>query len=321
MKAVFQERYGDTDVLGLRELDVPSIDDDEVLVQVAAAGLDRGVWHLMAGLPYMIRPAYGMRGPRQPVPGSDVAGTVTEVGRDVTRLAPGDEVFGIAAGSFAQQARAKEAKLAHKPSNVSFEQAAAIGVSGLTALQALRDQARVQAGEKVLIIGASGGVGTFAVQIAKAFGAEVTAVCSSSKVDLVRSIGADHVVDYTTQDLRPGPQDVIVDIAGRRRLRDLRRMLSPSGRLVLVGGEGGGRLTGGFLERNLAAAVMSLIGRRKMKGFVSKENAEDLQTLAGLVGSGDVTPVVDRTFPLAEAPEAIRYMVDGNVRGKVVITM
>ncbi len=241
MKAIVQDTYGTTDVLELRDINKPEIAEDEVLVRVKAAGVDRGVWHLMTGLAYPIRLAgYGLRAPKTPVPGSDLAGVVEAVGNEVTRFQPGDEVFGIGKGAYAEYARARESKLAPKPENLSFEQAAVVAISGLPALQGLRDHGRLTPGQQVLIIGASGGVGSYAVQLAKAFGAEVTAVCSTTKVDLVRSLGADHVIDYTRDDFAEGKQryDVILDIGGNSSLSQLRRALTPKGTLVIAGGEG-----------------------------------------------------------------------------------
>jgi NADPH:quinone reductase-like Zn-dependent oxidoreductase len=323
MKAIVQDTYGSTDVLELRDIDRPEIADDEVLVRVHAAGVARGVWHVMTGLPYPIRIAgYGLRAPKTPVPGTDVAGVVEAVGQDVTRFQPGDEVFGIGKGAFAEYARAPENKLAPKPANLTFEQAAVVPVSGLTALQGLRDHARVEPGQKVLIIGASGGVGTFAVQLAKAFGAEVTAVCSTTKVDMVRSLGADHVIDYTRDDFAEGEQryDVILDIGGNPSLSRLRRALAPKGTLVIVGGETGGRWLGGT-DRQLRALLLSRFVDQKLMTFIAKENHEDLIVLKELIESGKITPVIDRTYPLTEAPQAIRYLEQGHARGKVVITV
>lgn len=323
MKAIVQDTYGSTDVLELREIDKPEIADDEVLVRVHAAGVDRGVWHLMTGLPYLLRIAgYGLRAPKTPVPGMDVAGVVEAVGKDVTRFQSGDEVFGIGKGSFAEYARAREDKLAPKPANLTFEQAAVVAISGLTALQGLRDHSQVQPGQKVLIVGASGGVGTFAVQLAKALGTEVTGVCSTSKVDMVRSIGADHVIDYTREDFAEGEQryDLILDIGGNSSLARLRRALAPKGTLVIVGGEGGGRWLGG-IDRQLRALLLSPFVGQKLGTFISKENHEDLIVLKELIEAGKVTPVIDRTFPLREAPKAIRYLAAGHARGKVVIAV
>jgi NADPH:quinone reductase-like Zn-dependent oxidoreductase len=323
MKAIIQETYGSPDVLQLREIDRPVVGDDEVLVRVHAAGVDQGVWHMMAGLPYLIRVAgFGLRVPKTPVRGYDVAGRVEAVGKNVTRFQPGDEVFGTCRGSFAEYACAQADRLAPKPANISFEQAAAVPISGYAALKAVRDQGKVRAGQRVLIIGAGGGVGTFAVQLAKAFGAEVTGVCSTTKTDLVRSIGADHVIDYTREDFADGRNryGVILDIAGNRSLSQLRRALAPEGTLVIVGGEGGGKWFGG-IDRQLRATVLSLFVREKLGTFISTESQEDLETLREFLEAGTVTPVVDRTFPLSEVAEAIRYLRDGHARGKVVIAV
>jgi NADPH:quinone reductase-like Zn-dependent oxidoreductase len=322
MKAIVQDTYGSTEVLELRDIDKPEIADDEVLVRVHAAGVDRGVWHVMTGLPYPIRLAgYGLRAPKTQVPGADVAGVVEAVGKDVTRFQPGDEVFGIGKGAFAEYARAPENKLAPKPANLTFEQAAVVAISGLPALQSLRDHGKVRPGQKVLIIGASGGVGTYAVQLAKVFGAEVTAVCSTAKVDLVRSLGADHVIDYTRHDFAEGVSryDVILDIGGNSSLSRLRRALTPRGTLVIVGGEGGGRWLGGT-DRQIRALVLSRFVGQKLGTFISKENHEDMLVLKELIEAGKVTPVIDRTYPLSEVPQAIRYVEQGQARGKVVIT-
>jgi NADPH:quinone reductase-like Zn-dependent oxidoreductase len=322
MRAIVQDAYGEADVLRLAEIDRPAIGDDQVLVRVHAAGVDQGAWHLMAGLPYPVRLAgYGVRAPKTPVRGRELAGRIEAVGRGVTTLRPGDEVFGVAEGAFAEYAPAAAAKLAPKPGGLTFQQAAALPISGLTALQAVRDQGRVTAGDRVLVIGASGGVGSFAVQIAKAFGAEVTGVASTGKVDLVRSLGADHVVDYRLgDDLGAGERgyDVIIDTGGNRPVRVLRRALTPTGTLVLVGAETGGRWLGGT-DRQLRAMVLSRFVRQRLRTFIASEKAADLLALSALVESGAVTPVVDRTFPLAETPAAIRHMREGKARGKVVI--
>jgi NADPH:quinone reductase-like Zn-dependent oxidoreductase len=323
MKAIVRDTYGSTDVLELRDVDPPQIADDEVLVRVRAAGVDRGVWHLMSGLPYPVRLAgYGLRAPKDPVLGADVAGVVEAVGRDVTRFRPGDEVFGIARGSFAELAPALERKLAPRPANLSQEQAAVVAISGLPALQGLRDHGRVAAGQQVLVIGASGGVGTYAVQLAKAFGAEVTGVSSPAKMDLVRSLGADSVLDYTKEDFAAGSRryDLILDIGGNATLRRLRRALTPRGTLVIAGGETGGRWLGGY-DRQVRALALSRLVPQTLTTFVSRENHEDLLVLKELLEAGKVRPVVDRTYPLSEVPEAIRYVVQGNARGKVVITV
>jgi NADPH:quinone reductase-like Zn-dependent oxidoreductase len=323
MKAIVRDKYGASDVLELKDIDKPEIGDDEVLVRVHAAGVDRGVWHVMAGLPYPIRLAgYGLRAPKNPVIGSDVAGVVEAVGKSVSRFQRGDEVFGIGKGTFAEYVCAREDKLAPKPANLTFEQAAVVAISGLPALQALRDHGRVEPGQEVLIIGASGGVGTYAVQIAKAFGAHVTGVCSTTKVEMVRSIGADHVIDYTREDFAAGDQryDLILDIGGNSSLSRLRRTLTPEGTLVIVGGEGGGRWLGGT-DRQLRAMMLSRFVGQKLGTFISKENHEDMLVLKELIESGKLTPVIDRTYPLAEVPEAIRYLEEGHAQGKVVITV
>jgi NADPH:quinone reductase-like Zn-dependent oxidoreductase len=323
VKAIVQDRYGSPDVLQLREIDPPVIGEDEVLVRVRAAGVDQGVWHLMAGLPYLMRIAgVGLRAPKNPVRGVDLAGRVEAVGQNVTGFQPGDDVFGTCRGSFAEYACARADRLVRKPASLSFEQAAAVPVSGCTALQAVRDRGKVRPGQRVLIIGAGGGVGTFAVQLAKAFGAEVTGVCSTSKTDLVRSIGADHVIDYTREDFADGRNryDVILDIAGNRSLSQLRGALAPNGTLVIVGGEGGGRWFGG-IDRQLRALVLSPFVGQKLGTWIATQPKEDLETLRELLEAGKITPVVDRTFPLSEAPEAIRYLRDGRAHGKVVITL
>jgi NADPH:quinone reductase-like Zn-dependent oxidoreductase len=323
MKAIVQDEYGSSDVLELKDIDKPEISDDEVLVRVHAAGVGRDVWHVMTGLPYPIRLAgYGLRAPKNPVIGSDMAGVVEAVGKNVRRFQPGDEVFGIGKGSYAEYVRAPEDKLAPKPANLTFEQASVLAIMGSTALQALRDHGKVRPGQEVLVIGASGGVGTYAVQIAKAFGAEVTGVCSTQKVEMVRSIGADHVIDYTREDFAEGDEryDVILDIGGNSSLSRLRHALTPPGTLVIVGGEGGGRWLGGT-DRQIRAMMLSPFVGQKLGTFVNKENHEDMLVLKELVESGEVTPIIDRTYPLVEVPEAIRYLEEGHARGKVVISV
>ncbi|MDQ3880711.1 MAG: NAD(P)-dependent alcohol dehydrogenase [Chloroflexota bacterium] len=323
MKAIVQDRYGSTpEVLRLREIARPAVGDDDVLVRVHAAGVDQGVWHLMAGMPYVMRLAgFGLRTPKNPVRGYDVAGRVEAIGANVTLFRPGDQVFGTCRGSFAEYACARPARLAPKPANLSFEQAAAVPISGYAALQAVRDHGRIGAGQRVLIIGAGGGVGTFAVQLAKAFEAEVTGVCSTAKVELVRSLGADRVIDYTREDFADGRTryDVILDIAGNRSLAHLRRALAREGRLVIVGGEGGGKWLG--VGRQLQASALSPFVRQKLGTFISKERKEDLEALRKLLEAGTIRPIVDRTFPLNEVPAAIRYLRDGRPQGKVVITV
>ena len=323
MKAIVRYRYGSTDVLELRDVEMPLVGDDDVVVRVRAAGVDQGVWHVLAGLPYPIRVAgFGLRAPKNPVLGADVAGVVQAVGKEVSGFRPGDEVFGIAKGSYAEYARASEDKLALKPSNLTFEQAAVVAISGLTALQGLRDHANVRPDQKVLIVGASGGVGTYAVQVAKAFGAHVTGVCSTTKVDLVRSLGADHVIDYTREDFADGQPcyEVILDVGGSASLSRLRRALTPKGALVIVGGETDGRWLGGT-DRQLRALVLSPFVGQKLGTFVSRENQGDLLVLKELVEAGKVTPVVDRVYPLSDVADAIRYMREGRARGKVVISV
>jgi NADPH:quinone reductase-like Zn-dependent oxidoreductase len=276
----------------------------------------------MTGRPYLVRiMGYGLRMPKVGIRGRDVAGRVEAVGTNVSRFRPGDEVFGIGEGSFAEYVAARADKLAPKPANLSFEQAAAVPISGLTALQALRDTGGVQSGQKVLIIGAAGGVGSFAVQLAKALGAKVTGVCSTTKLDLVRSIGAEEVIDYTREDFADGGRhwDLIVDTAGRRSLSQLRRALTRRGTLVIVGGEGGGRWLGGFDRQILRAPILSALVRQRLRPLVSKERSEDLLVLKELIEAGKVTPVIDRTYPLAEIPEAVRYLEEGHARGKIVI--
>jgi NADPH:quinone reductase-like Zn-dependent oxidoreductase len=321
VKAIVRDRYGAVETVEARDVDRPEIEDAEVLVRVRAAGVDRGVWHVMTGLPYPIRLAgFGVRAPKNPVLGADLAGVVEAVGADVTRFRPGDEVFGVGQGSYAEYARAREDKLAPKPANLSFEQAAVVAISGSTALQGLRDHGKVAPGQKVLVVGASGGVGTYAVQLAKAFGAEVTGVCSATKVDVVRSIGADHVIDYTSADFADSGEryDVILDIGGNASLSRLRRALTPKGTLVIAGGETDGRLLGGS-DRQVRAMLLSPFVGQKLGTFVNSENHEDLLALKELVESGKVTPVVDRTYTLDDAPEAIRYVQQGRARGKVAI--
>jgi NADPH:quinone reductase-like Zn-dependent oxidoreductase len=324
MRAIVQDAYGTAPdaVLRLAHVDRPTIGDGEILVRVAAASVDMGTWHVMTGLPYAMRLAgFGVRRPKAPNPGRSLAGTVESVGRDVTGFQPGDEVYGSCEGSFAEYARARPRMLARKPANASFEQAAAVPISGGTALQAIR-KARVQPGQHVLVVGASGGVGTFAVQIAKAFGAEVTGVCSTAKVDLVRSLGADHVIDYTRGDPTEGAQryDAIIDTGGNRRLSHLRRALTPRGRLVIVGGETGGRWLGGF-DRALRAVLLSPFVRQTLGMLASTEQADDLDALRELIESGQVTPAIDRTYPLGDTPAAIQRLKDGLALGKLVIAV
>jgi NADPH:quinone reductase-like Zn-dependent oxidoreductase len=320
MRAIVQDAYGSADVLRLAETDKPAIAANEILVQVRAAGVDRGTGHLLAGQPYLMRIiGFGLTRPKQRVPGLDVAGTVVAVGSGATRFRPGEDVFGIAQGSFAEYAAAREDKLARKPPGISFEQSAVVAVSGLAAIQGLQ-AGGVQAGQKLLIIGASGGVGTYAVQLAKAFGAEVTGVSSTGKVDLVRSIGADHVIDYTQEDFADGVHryDLILDIGGNSPLSRLRRALAPKGTLVIVGGEGP-KWTG--VGRQLRALALSPFVGQRLTFFVSKHRQADLETLGRFIEAGQVTPMVDRTYPLAEVPDAIRHLEAGQARGKIAITI
>jgi NADPH:quinone reductase-like Zn-dependent oxidoreductase len=320
MQAIVQDTYGSAGVLRLAHISLPEIAVGEVLLRVHAAGLDRGSWHLMTGRPYLLRVVFGMGKPKNPVRGREVAGTVVAVGPAVTRFSPGEEVFGIGRGTFAEYAAAGEDKLARKPANATFEQAAVAPVSALTALQALTDAGRVKRGDKVLVIGASGGVGSHAVQLAKAFGAEVTGVCSAAKLDLVHSLGADHVIDYTSEDFADGAHryDLILDIGGNPGPSRLRRALTPTGTAVLVGGEEGGSLTGG-LGRQLRARALSLFVRQRLTTVLCRERSADLERLTELIEAGKLTPSVDRTFPLDQVPQAMRYLAAGKARGKVAI--
>src|SRR6185295_276201 len=324
MSAMVAGAYGSADVLHLQSVGRPRIGDAEVLVRVRAAWLDRAAWHLMTGKPYLLRlMGFGLRRPKNPVMGLEVSGTVVEVGAKVTRLRVGDEVLGIGQGTFAEFARAREDKLARKPAALSFEQAAVVGVSALTALQSLRDAGKVRAGQRVLIIGASGGVGTYAVQIAKAFGAEVTAVCSAAKADLARSMGADHVVDYAREDFAGGGRryDLILDCAGNSKVSRLRRALAPEGTVVFVGGEHGGPITGGFFSRPLIGLALMPFVRQRFAMFQSKERFEDLERLVELIEAGKVVPPLDRVYPLHGVPDAMRDLEAGRVRGKMVISV
>jgi NADPH:quinone reductase-like Zn-dependent oxidoreductase len=323
MRAVVQDAYGPADVLRLREIEKPEIGPDDVLVRVRAAGLHIGDWHLMTGRPYLMRVlGFGFRAPKDRVRGTDVAGTVEATGKNVTRFRVGDDVFGTGHGSFAEFSCAQEATLAAKPAALTFEQAAAVPTSACTALQALRASGGVQPGQQVLVVGASGGVGMFAVQIAKSFGAEVTGVCSTSKVDVVRALGADHVVDYTQEDFtRSGRRyDVILDMGGNRPLARLRRALTARATLVLVGGEGGDRWTGG-MARSVGALLVSPFVSQNLRMVSAKATAADLGVLRELLVAGTITPVVERTYPLGGVPDAIRHLKAGKARGKLVITI
>lgn len=324
MSAMVAGEYGSADGLRLQSAGRPAIGDAEVLVRVRAAGVDRAAWHLMTGKPYLLRlMGFGLRRPKDPVMGLEVSGTVVAVGAKVTRFRIGDEVFGIGQGTFAEYARAREDKLARKPAALSFEQAAVVAISALTALQSVRDAGKVRAGQRVLIVGASGGVGSYAVQIAKALGAEVTGVCSAAKADHVRSLGADHVVDYAREDFADGSRryDVILDMGGNSKLSRLRRALAREGTLVFVGGEHGGDVTGGFFGRPLMAMALAPFVRQRFAMFMSKEHFEDLERLAELIEAGKVVPPLDRVFPLHRAPDAMRELEAGRVRGKLAIAV
>lgn len=322
MRAVVRDRYGSTDVLRVAEVARPRPGDTDVLIRVHAAGLDRGTWHLMTGKPYAVRLAFGLRAPRNRVAGREAAGVVVEVGSSVTGFAPGDEVFGIAPGAFAEYAVASAAKLALKPRSLDFAHAALLPVSGLTALQALTDVGHLRSGQRVLVLGASGGVGSLAVQLAKALGADVTGVCGPTKVDLVEALGADRVLDHTREDFADGTEhyDLILDIGGNASGTRLARALTPRGTAVLVGGEEGGSLTGG-MGRQVRALVRSVLGRRRLVGMLCKERAADLERLARLVDSAAIAPVAATTYPLDRTREAMDELVAGRVRGKIVLTV
>jgi len=321
MKAIVQYEFGSADVLELREIDRPVVNDDEVLLGVHAAGVHAGDWLMMQGVPYIARPGFGLRKPKNDVPGTDVAGKVEAVGKDVTEFRPGDEVFGWCTGGFAEYASVPEDQLVLMPTNLTYAQAASVPTSALTALQALRDKGEVEAGQKVLIIGASGGVGTFAVQIAKSFEAEVTGVCSTRNVDMVRSIGADHVIDYTQEDITQSGEryDLILDTAGNRPLSTLRSALTPKGVLVIVGGSGSRWSMG--IGRTIRAAALSPFVSQKMPFFISLRKKGDLVVLKELIEAGKVTPSIGRTYPLAETPEALGYLQEGHAQGKTAITV
>lgn len=322
MKAIVQEKYGlPHDVLGLQEIDKPTVRDDEVLVRVRAASIHIGDYYIMTGVPYILRPAYGLRRPKAPVPGTDVAGRVEEVGKDVTLLRPGDEVFGWCTGGFAEYASISEDTLVPKPANLTFEQAAAVGTSACAALQGLRDHGKVQPGEKVMIIGASGGIGTFAVQIAKALGADVTGVCSTRNVDMVRSIGADEIVDYTREDFAQGERhyDLIFDNVGSRSMSDTRRALAPNGTLLSNGAPVGGWVGG--IGHVLKGFAISLFVSGQGRPFLSMPNKGDLAALKELAEAEKVTPVIDKTFPLSKAPDAMAHVAERHTRGTTVLAI
>ena len=325
MKAIVQDRYGEAEVLHLEDVNTPTVGSREVLLSVEAASLFAGDWHYMAGMPLAFRPASGLTKPKIRVRGRDVAGRVESVGPDVAAFHADDAVYGICDGAFAEYAVVGVDKLAPKPTNLSFEEAATVPITGTTALQAVRNHGQVQAGQSVLVIGAAGGVGSFAVQISKAFGAVVTGVCSTTQMDAVRSMGADSVIDYTREEFTElGVRyDVILDTAGNRKLSVLRKALAPRGTLVIVGGEGGtGKFLGGFGRGTLRAPVLSAFTSQTLKGFVAKENAADLVVLKDLIEAGKVRPLIDRVFPLDDVPQAMRYLREGSGRkGKIVIAV
>jgi NADPH:quinone reductase-like Zn-dependent oxidoreductase len=318
-----QHRYGSTDELALRDVPLPEVGDDDVLIEVVAAGLDRGVWHLMTGTPYLVRLAgYGIRRPKRPVLGSDVAGRVVAIGAAVQRFAVGDEVMGLAAGSFAEYAVADQSKLARKPAGITFEQAAVSTISGITALQALTSVGHVEAGQRVLVIGASGGVGSFAVQIAHHLGAAVTGVASGTKCDFVASLGADETIDHRTTSLATidARFDLIVDIGGRTPLRTLRRLLVERGTLVIVGGDNGGRFTGGY-GRNLRAIALSLFVEQRLTCFIISESRDFIDPLVEMLSNGDIVAPIGQRSTLQEIPAAIQSMHAGTGHGKTVISV
>jgi NADPH:quinone reductase-like Zn-dependent oxidoreductase len=323
MKAIVQDRFGSADVLELRDVPDPVPTDDQVLIEVRAAGAGPDVWHLMTGEPRVARLAPEFRRLWHHPRGRDGAGRIVGVGSDVKDLAVGDEVMGIVEGSFAELVAASPELLVRKPERLTFEQAAAAPISGIAALRAVREVAEVRPGQRVLIVGAGGGVGTLAVQIAKATGAYVTAVASASKADLVRSLGADDVIDYTSEDFTDGRRrwDAIVDAAGRRPIRALRRALTPKGTLAIVGGDGGGKWTGGFGRQVVRAPLLSLVVGQSLRPVITAERREDLVAVRDLIEDGALTPVVDRTFALPEAADAIRYLEQGHAAGKVVVTV
>jgi NADPH:quinone reductase-like Zn-dependent oxidoreductase len=322
MKAIVYTEYGPPDVLQLTEVATPTPKDDEVLIGIRAASVNPLDWHLMRGTPYVMRTTAGLRKPRVTRLGVDMAGQVEAVGRNVTQFQPGDAVFGVGKGAFAEYVCAPEAAVVLKPANVTFEQAAAVPVAALSALQGLRDKGRIQGGQRVLINGAAGGVGTFAVQIAREFGANVTGVCSTKNMDMVRSIGAHHVLDYTQEDFTRSGQlyDVILDSVGNHSLSDCRRALTPEGTLVLVGGSNEGRWLGP-LAGMLNAVVLSRFVSQKLSPFLAHLSKDDLTVMRALLETGKVAPVIDRSYPLSDVHEAIRYLEQGHARGKVAITV
>jgi NADPH:quinone reductase-like Zn-dependent oxidoreductase len=326
MKAIVSPKYGQPDVLEYKDVEKPTTKDDEVLVNVHAVSINQYDWHLLTADIFLVRLNMGFWKPKHPIPGADIAGRVEAIGRNVTQFRPGDQVFGdIAArgaGGMAEYVAVPEKLLALKPKNMSFEEAAAVPMAGLTALQGLRDVGKIQAGQKVLIQGAAGGVGTFAVQIAKSFDAEVTAVCSTRNMDQARSLGADHVIDYTRDDFADGARryDLILDVGGNPAVSRLRRALEPTGTVVFVGGEDGGGLTGG-MGRQVRAVVLSLFVHQRLAMCAAKERAVDLERLIPMLETGAVVPAVDRSYPLDGVPEAMRHLEAGQVRGKIAIAL
>ena len=321
MKAIVQEEYGSADVLRFEDIEMPTAGQGQVLLRVGAASAFIGDWHLMTGTPYAIRLVSGFKRPKQRVRGQDVAGTVEALGEGVTELSVGDEVFGVGLGTFAEYATARVDRLAHKPSNLSFEEAATVPTTGCTALQGIRDVGKVTAGSRVLVIGAAGGVGSFAVQIAKTLGAHVTGVCNTSTIDLVRSIGADEIIDYTREEIVDGTRrfDVILDTAGNREASYLRGALTSKGTLVIAGGEGGGKWLG--MGRVMRAKLLSLFVGQKMTNYLARPNAADLDALKQLIERDEVKPAVGARFSLSDVPTAIGELGSGHGRGKVVITI
>ncbi len=319
MRALVQDKYGSTDVLQMADIAMPEIKDEQVLIRVRAASVNPLDWHIMRGSPFFIRLMGGIRRPKQPTRGVDLAGVVEAVGSKVTQFEPGDRVFGTAPGALAEYAAASQDRIIRIPDGVEFDVAASLPVAGITALQGLRDLGQIKPGQKVLVIGASGGVGTFAVQLAKHFGAEVTGVCSTRNADLVRSIGADHVVDYSSTDILESAEryDVVFQLAGTTSPLKLRRILTETGALVLSSGMG--RFSG--IDRIVKALAARPFVKQRMLTWVANENATDLQVLAGLLESGELRPVIDRHYPLDESAEALHYVEEGHTRGKVVVTV
>jgi len=322
MKAIVYERFGGPGVLTLADVERPNLEDDRVLVRVSAASMNPYDWHMIRGLPYIARASAGLRSPKNPIPGADFAGVVEEVGANVTDFAPGDQVFGSGPGTFAEYVSARGRSIAKTPGNVTFEQAAAVPMAGMTALQGIRDRGQLRSGQRVLINGASGGVGTFAVQLAKAMGAEVTGVCSNRNVDLVRSIGADHVIDYTGEDFtRSGNRyDLIFDVVSTQPMSAIRRSLTDTGTYVTAGAVNMGNWIGPFSHLT-RVKLGSIMGKPTMMSMLTKGSNDDLIVLGDYLASGEVVPVIDRSFSLAQTPEAMIYLETMRARGKIVITV